>query len=99
MPPFAAYAYVVATTALLLPNAANAQTQVPLEMKKKAMAIAEVCRADFDRLCGDVRPGGGRILACMESHGQDLTAQCRAQLPNAEVLRSRAVQAGILPEK
>lgn len=36
------------------------------------------CRDDQQRLCADVKPGGGRIMECMRSHLADLSDACRA---------------------
>jgi hypothetical protein len=35
------------------------------------------CRADLDKFCKDVAPGGGRILACLHSHLSELSPECR----------------------
>jgi hypothetical protein len=40
----------------------------------------EACRADAERLCKGVRPGGGRILRCLKSHEAELSPACRTQL-------------------
>jgi hypothetical protein len=66
----------VATTS----GSACAQAQVPAETRAQAMALARLCRADFDRLCPGVQPGGGRILACLNRHASELTPQCRDAL-------------------
>jgi hypothetical protein len=39
-----------------------AQAQAPAEMRAEAMLLLRACSADYDRLCSDVTPGGGRIL-------------------------------------
>ncbi len=35
------------------------------------------CKADFDRLCGDVQPGQGRIKACLKEHKDELSQECK----------------------
>jgi hypothetical protein len=60
--------------------------------------VIQACRADYDRLCGDVTPGGGRILACLQSHAGQLTSACAQTLPRAQALRDSAVSAGVAPK-
>ena len=47
-----------------------------------AMAIAanaaHPCKADMDKFCKDVKPGGGAIAKCMKEHAADLSAECKA---------------------
>lgn len=38
------------------------------------------CRADVQRICNGVRPGGGRILGCLKAHENDLTVGCAKEL-------------------
>jgi hypothetical protein len=57
-----------------------------------------VCRADYERLCSDVTPGGGRILACLQSRAGQLSAACAQAMPRAQTLRDRAITAGVLPK-
>ena len=79
-------------------GSALAQTQLSPTMKAEAKSLAQLCRADFDKLCPNVRPGGGRILACLESHAVELTPQCQAALPQADALKAKAEAAGVLPK-
>lgn len=88
----------IATAALgFVASAPGALAQTQAEMKAEAKSLAQVCRADFDRLCPSVRPGGGRIVACLKSHATELTPQCRNALPRADALKAKAAAAGVLP--
>jgi Cysteine rich repeat len=77
---------------------ATAQTQVPQAMRTQAMSLAQVCRTDYERLCHDVQPGGGRILGCLSASAEKLSAACRGALPDAQALASRATAAGVMPK-
>ena len=43
-------------------------------------SLRSVCRADYQRFCRDVQPGGGRIKACMKEHLPQLSEDCRNAL-------------------
>ncbi len=48
------------------------------------------CKADLERLCGDVQPGQGRIQACLKEHKDELSAECKAFIEvKAEEVRER----------
>ena len=40
------------------------------------------CRTDTQRYCRGVKPGGGRIIACLKENADSLTASCYASLTN-----------------
>lgn len=42
------------------------------------------CKADYEKLCKDVKPGQGRILQCMKEHQADLSKGCRERLAKAK---------------
>lgn len=48
------------------------------------------CRPDVQRLCADVQPGGGRILACLKGHSADLSPDCTTALAAMEARRANA---------
>jgi hypothetical protein len=35
------------------------------------------CKSDYYKFCSDVKPGGGRPLACLAQHKDALTSGCR----------------------
>jgi hypothetical protein len=74
------------------------QTQITPQMRSEARAVMQACRADYDHLCSDVAPGGGRILACLQSHAGQLTSSCAQAMPRAQALRDSAVSAGVAPK-
>ena len=41
------------------------------------------CAADVQSLCAGVRPGGGRVLACLQSHVGNLSVGCSTILSKA----------------
>jgi len=45
----------------------------------KAQENAGPCKADAEKLCKDVKPGEGRIIACLKSHDAELSAECKAK--------------------
>jgi hypothetical protein len=88
----------LASVSAAFPLAASAQTQVPPQMRGEAMALMQVCRGDYDRLCAGVLPGGGRVLACLQNHANQLSATCGQAMPRAQSLKDSAAAAGLLPK-
>ena len=76
---------------------ALAQANVPAPLRNEALAMAQLCRADYDRLCPGVQPGGGRILACLQRQVPQLSVPCAQAMPRAQVLERKAKAAGVLP--
>ena len=37
------------------------------------------CKADVEKFCKDVKPGEGRIIACLKTHEAELSAECKAK--------------------
>ena len=82
--------------AAIAPSVADAQ--VSTQMRSEAMALMQICRADYDRLCSGVQPGGGRILACLQNHANQLSTACAQSMPRAEALKNSATASGVLPK-
>ena len=88
----------LASVSAALPMAPSAQAQVSPQMRGEAIALMQVCRGDYDRLCAGVMPGGGRVLACLQNHTNQLSAACGQAMPRAQSLKDSAAAAGVLPK-
>ena len=55
--------------------------------------VANGCKVELEKYCGQVTPGQGRILACLFAHGDKLSAKCEFALYDAAVQLERAVAA------
>jgi Cysteine rich repeat len=95
-PPIFTLAAGLAAFAAIAPSVAGAQ--VSTQMRSEAMALMQICRADYDRLCSGVQPGGGRILACLQNHLNQLSTACAQSMPRAEALKNSATASGVLPK-
>jgi hypothetical protein len=55
-----------------------AQTAPSPMPSQQAVAAARVaCETDIQRLCTGVQPGGGRILACLKQHKEQVSDGCK----------------------
>ena len=65
-------------------NAPPPQREFPPMSPRQEMAILRwSCGPDFRALCGDVPPGGGRIVACLRDNAPSLSPRCRRALMGA----------------
>ena len=56
-------------------------------------SVAEGCKVELQKYCGNVTPGEGRILACLYAYGDKLSPKCEYALYDAAVQLERAVAA------
>jgi hypothetical protein len=47
----------------------------PNALAQQAAAM-KYCKADYERLCPGVQPGGGRILGCLKAHKEEISIGC-----------------------
>lgn len=47
-------------------------------------AIRAACQADFEKNCPGIRPGGGRLLACMRGKEAAFSEACKSALKAAQ---------------
>jgi phage host-nuclease inhibitor protein Gam len=40
----------------------------------------DACKADTEKFCKDIKPGGGRVIACLNSHQSELADACKKRL-------------------
>jgi hypothetical protein len=58
------------------------QSQIK-EAEQKLEEFSKDCKPDIDKFCKGIRPGGGRILACLKSHQSDLAPACADEFNRA----------------
>ena len=64
-------------TLLLVVSAAASAQFAQAQDQQKLAAIRAACTADAQKLCAGVQPGGGRIVACLKEHKDELSDQCK----------------------
>ena len=52
-----------------------------VKWKEDRSRVMEACDEDVKRFCRAVKPGGGQILQCLQSHGQKVSDRCYQTLP------------------
>lgn len=55
--------------------------------------VANGCKMEIEKYCGQVTPGEGRVLACLYAHEDKLSSKCEYALYDAAVRLERAVAA------
>jgi hypothetical protein len=87
------FAFVIA--AFLIPSGADAQqtTSQPLpaaspQQADRAAGMRAACGPDVRQLCAGVQRGQGRIIQCLVSHQNDLSAGCKSVLQHAQAQRA-----------
>jgi hypothetical protein len=54
--------------------------------------LSQTCGPDLRKHCATTLPGGGRMLACLQTNEAQLTPACKAQLPAMAECREEAVK-------
>jgi Cysteine rich repeat len=66
----------IVTAVLMFTSAATAQ--------QLTAAQRDACGGDFGKFCKGTTPGGGRIIACLAAHSDQLTPACQKVLAAAQ---------------
>jgi len=61
----------------------EAATPAPTVSPQAVADARAACETDIQKLCSDVQPGGGRILACLKHHQADVTDGCKQAVTKA----------------
>jgi hypothetical protein len=51
--------------------------------------LRRACKEDARSFCGDVKPGGGRIISCLQDHYKELSDDCYDALKNMPAPKGR----------
>jgi hypothetical protein len=71
------------------------QAKLETQAKRAKELIAEfsdACSSDTQRLCANVRPGGGRMLKCLTRNDYTLSPRCAAEVAKIETAREKVNQ-------
>ncbi|RAI38499.1 cysteine rich repeat-containing protein [Rhodoplanes roseus] len=52
----------------------------PAAAQDQRSVLRDACKADYQRLCNGVQPGGGRIVKCLQDQSDKLTPACKTAL-------------------
>ena len=66
-------------TPLCLADETPADTSAPPSLAD----LHAACDADIQKLCAGVKPGGGRILACLKQHQESVSDNCKLTVVRA----------------
>jgi D-serine deaminase-like pyridoxal phosphate-dependent protein len=57
----------------------------PTPAQQKTMhEVRAACQADVQKLCATVQPGGGRIVACLKEHKEEVSDACKQAIGKAK---------------
>ena len=69
---------LVTLTVVVSSFTARAQSAPPSE------GLGKPCREDVARICPGVKPGGGRIVSCLQSQADQISEGCKARIEQAK---------------
>lgn len=56
------------------------------------LALRDNCKQDVEKLCPDLKPGGGELLACMRTQKDQLSEACSAIVAELQAKRKNEHQ-------
>jgi hypothetical protein len=58
--------------------AAGAHAKATPEVKEARKAMRQACMEDVHTLCSDAQPGGGKLMQCLKTHKDQVSAGCKS---------------------
>ena len=82
------------TSLMILTLAIGVLMAAPAQADRNLIQIvAEGCKTELESYCKDVKPGDGRVLACLYAHEDKISGQCEYALFDAAAQLERAIGA------
>lgn len=75
--------FIASLLVFSIASIAYAADQTPSDSQTRG-----ACKDDIQKLCHDIKPGGGRIAACLKDNSDKLSDNCKAQIAKARARRS-----------
>lgn len=76
---------------LLLFSMGLATTAQAQEMTRQQMReVRSLCQADMRRLCPNIKPGDGKLMACVEEKAAELSEPCANALMTAKTAKQKS---------
>lgn len=60
------------------------------EVKAARKAVRQACMEDVHTLCAGDQPGGGKLMMCLKSHKDQVSAGCKAAFEHLRDMRKGA---------
>ena len=57
--------------------------QTPAPGQPTLAELHAACDSDIQKLCSGIQPGGGRILACLKQHKDEVSEMCKQAVAKA----------------
>ena len=64
---------------------ARAQQQMGQQGQQQGQEKERPCMADAARLCPNIEPGGGKQIACLKAHKEQLSPKCKEKVLQMKV--------------
>src|SRR5947208_15400242 len=75
-----------------LPADVSAESGIRERIAAAVQTVRNGCAADVSKFCGNVTPGEGRVVLCMQAHDDQLSQGCGFALYNASRNLDRALE-------
>jgi len=85
----AASALLCASTGALAESPPASSSTMGSVVKQQISKVKKDCGPDLKKLCSDVTPGNGRLLACLQSKENQLSPICKSSYEQAQATVSK----------